>query len=186
MKKLMHLFTALMVMAMLMAMAAMGLAAPGQAGFQEYPLGDEQESNGLVIAGVYFQPVDMEPTGMGLPKEQADMHLEADISAGPDNRLGFGVGDFVPFLSVNYRATKLDSGEVVEGSFMPMNASDGPHYGANIKLLGAGKYKVEFIIDSPEKTGYMLHTDAETGVPGRFWKSPIIVSWDFDFIPRKW
>lgn len=178
-----YVFTLLMSMVMLVAAASIGFA---QAGFQEYPLGDEQEAHGLVIAGVYFQPVDMEPAGMGLTRDQADMHLEADISAGPDNQLGFGVGDFVPFLTVNYRATKLDNGEVVEGSFMPMNASDGPHYGANIKLLGAGQYKVEFIIDNPEKTGYMLHTDAETGVPGRFWTSPIVVSWTFDWIPRSW
>lgn len=182
MKKRNFLLTVVMTVLMMVATGAMGFAA----GFQEYPLGDEKESHGLVIAGVYFQPVVMEPAGMGLTPDQADMHMEADISAGPDNQYGFGVGDFVPFLSVNYRATKLSSGEVVEGSFMPMNASDGPHYGANIKLLGAGKYKVEFIIDSPSNTGYMLHTDKETGVPGRFWTAPIVVSWDFDFIPRKW
>jgi uncharacterized protein involved in high-affinity Fe2+ transport len=182
MKKKSYLFSVLMAMVMLVATATVGFAA----GFEEFPLGDEQEAHGLVIAGVYFQPVDMVPAGMGLTKEQADMHMEADISAGPDNQFGFGVGDFVPFLTVNYRATKLSSGQVVEGSFMPMNASDGAHYGANIKLIGAGRYKIEFIIDNPEKTGYMLHTDAETGVPGRFWTSPIVVSWDFDFIPRSW
>jgi uncharacterized protein involved in high-affinity Fe2+ transport len=185
MNKRNYLFTVVMAMVLLVAAATVGFAAPA-AGFQEYPLGDEKETHGLVIAGVYFQPVDMQPAGMGLTKDQADMHMEADISAGPDNQFGFGVGDFVPFLAVNYRATKLDSGEAVEGSFMPMNASDGPHYGANIKLLGAGKYKVEFIIDSPEKTGYMLHTDSVTGVPGRFWTAPIVVNWEFDFIPRKW
>lgn len=186
MKKRSYLLVVLVTILTLAVTAAAGFAAPAGKGFQEYPLGDEKEVHGLTIAGVYFQPVLMEPAGMGLTPDQADMHMEADISAAPDNQFGFGVGDFVPFLSVNYRAIKLDSGEVVEGSFMPMNASDGPHYGANIKLLGAGKYKVEFIIDSPEKTGYMLHTDKETGVSGRFWTAPIVVSWEFDWIPRKW
>jgi uncharacterized protein involved in high-affinity Fe2+ transport len=67
-----------------------------------------------------------------------------------------------------------------------MNASDGPHYGANLKLDGAGRYKVAFIIDNPEKQGFLLHVDKETGVPGRFWREPLEVSWDFDFIPRTW
>lgn len=182
MNKRFYLFTLAMAAMMIMSVAAVGLAA----GFQEYPLGDEQEVAGLVIAGVYFQPVEMDPKGMSLTPSQADMHMEADISAGPDNKFGFGTGDFVPFLTVKYRATKLATGEVVEGTFMPMNASDGPHYGNNIKLKGAGKYKIEFIIDSPSKTGYMLHTDSETGVPGRWWTKPIVVSWDFDFVPRKW
>jgi uncharacterized protein involved in high-affinity Fe2+ transport len=186
MKKRLSLLVVLVTMLTLVATAAVGFAAPGEKGFQEYPLGDEKEVHGLVIAGVYFQPVDMEPAGMGLTRDQADMHMEADISAGPENKYGFGVGDFVPFLSVNYRITKLDTGAVVEGSFMPMNASDGPHYGANIKLLGAGRYKVEYIIDSPERTGYMLHTDKETGVEGRFWTTPIVVDWEFDWIPRSW
>lgn len=181
-----NLLLVLVTMLTLVATTALGFAAPGQSGFQEYPLGDEREVNGLVIAGIYFQPVPMAPEGMGLTPAQSDIHLEADVSAGPDNGLGFGVGDFVPFLSVNYRVTKLSTGEVVEGSFMPMNASDGPHYGSNVKLLGAGQYKVEFTIDSPEKTGYMLHTDSETGVPGRFWTTPVVVSWEFDWIPRSW
>ena len=33
-------------------------AAPGEeAGFDEFPLGDEQEHGPLVVSGVYFQPV---------------------------------------------------------------------------------------------------------------------------------
>jgi uncharacterized protein involved in high-affinity Fe2+ transport len=67
-----------------------------------------------------------------------------------------------------------------------MNASDGPHYGANLKLDGAGTYKVKFIIRSPEDQGFLLHVDQETGVPGRFWNQPLVAEWDFDFIPRVW
>ncbi|GHV52626.1 amino acid ABC transporter substrate-binding protein [Deltaproteobacteria bacterium] len=162
--------------------------APGAAtkGFEEFPLGDEQEVGPLHVAGVYFQPVDMEPAGLGgLAASQADMHLEADISAREGNNLGYGTGDFVPNLTVKYRAQKK-GGKVIEGNFMPMNASDGPHYGSNVKLDGPGSYKITFIIESPEKQGYLLHVDKETGVSGHFWKQPLEVSWDFDFVPRAW
>lgn len=172
------------------AVANAAAPAPGTAqtkGFEEFPLGDEHEVGPLTIAGVYFQPVDMEPAGLGgLPASQADMHLEADISASEGNNLGYGVGDFVPYLTVKYKAQKQGSDKVIEGNFMPMSASDGPHYGNNVKLDGPGKYKITFIIENPEKQSYLLHVDKETGVTGRFWKEPITVSWDFDWVPRAW
>ena len=156
------------------------------AGFEEFPLGDPQKVGPLMVAGVYFQPVDMEPAGQaGLTAAQSDMHLEADISAAEGNDLGYGAGDFVPNLTVRYKAQKK-GGRLIEGTFMPMNATDGPHYGANVKLDGAGQYKITFIIESPEKQGYLLHVDKETGVSGRYWDKPLEVSWDFDFIPRAW
>ncbi|MDR0548201.1 MAG: iron transporter [Deltaproteobacteria bacterium] len=160
---------------------------PGEkAGFEEFPIGDDQDVGPLHIAGVYFQPVDMLPAGAGgLPAAQADMHLEADISANENNNLGYGAGDFVPNLTVRYKAQK-QGGKLIEGVFMPMSASDGPHYGNNVKLDGAGKYKITFIIESPDKQNYLLHVDKETGVEGRFWDKPIEVAWDFDFVPRKW
>ena len=172
------------------AVANAAAPAPGGAdtvGFEEFPLGDEHNVGPITIAGVYFQPVDMEPAGIGgLPASQADMHLEADITANEGNNLGYGVGDFVPYLTVKYTAQKVGSNKVIEGSFMPMSASDGPHYGNNVKLDGPGKYKITFIIENPEKQSYLLHVDKETGVTGRFWKEPISVSWDFDFVPRAW
>jgi uncharacterized protein involved in high-affinity Fe2+ transport len=177
-----------LVVAMMSASAFAAAPAPGEAtaGFEEFPIGDDQIVGPLNIAGVYFQPVDMLPAGQaGLPASQADMHMEADISAAEGNELGYGVGDFVPNLTVKYRIQK-QGGKLIEGTFMPMNASDGPHYGANLKLDGPGKYKVTFIVDNPEKQGFLLHVDKETGVPGRFWTKPIEVSWDFDFIPRAW
>jgi uncharacterized protein involved in high-affinity Fe2+ transport len=103
-----------------------------------------------------------------------------------NNGLGYGAGDFVPSLTVSYKIAKTGSPWVIEGTFMPMNASDGPHYGANIKLNGAGTYRVTFNIQSPETQGFLLHVDSETGVPGRFWQRPLVAEWDFDFIPRVW
>ena len=162
-------------------------AGGGQAaGFTEYPIGDEIEMENMNIAAVYFQPAQMEPSekaGLGL--SEADIHIEADIHALKDNQTGFGFGEWIPYLTVKYQVKNLDSGEEQEGTFMPMSASDGPHYGANIKMMGAGKYQLTFIIDSPEKQGYLLHVDEETGVPGRFWRKPIEVSWEFNYLPRK-
>ena len=184
---------ALFALVMAMGLAAFNCAsaaapAPGAetAGFEEFPLGDEFEVGPLHIAGVYFQPVDMEPVGAGgLAAADSDMHLEADISALEGNDLGYGAGDFVPYLTVRYKAVK-EGGKTIEGVFMPMSASDGPHYGNNVKLDGAGNYKITFIVDSPAKMNYLLHVDKETGVPGKFWTKPIEVSWDFEFIPRVW
>ncbi|MCW1085561.1 iron transporter, partial [Streptococcus anginosus] len=68
-------------------------AAPGEdAGFDEFPLGDDVFSGPLKISGVYFQPVDMEPQ-VQTPAKDSSMHIEADISAVEGNDLGYGVGD---------------------------------------------------------------------------------------------
>lgn len=154
---------------------------------KEYPIGDAQEVEGMSIAAVYLQPVEMEPVQKaGLKPSESDVHLEADISALENNSLGFGVGEFVPDLTVKYQLKNKDTGKEQSGSFMPMNAADGSHYGANVKMLGAGNYTVKFIIESPEKRDFLIHTDKATGVPGKFWTKPIEVSWDFSFVPRKW
>ncbi|MDR2433782.1 MAG: iron transporter [Treponema sp.] len=162
---------------------------PGEeAGFEEFPLGDDFELGPLNVAGVYFQPVDMVPASAGLPASQSDMHIEADISA-LENDLGYGVGDFVPYLTVQYEITKTSTGEKVEGTFMPMNASDGPHYGANVKLPGsggAGEYKVRYLIQNPEAQGYVLHVDSTTGVPGRFWGAPLTAEWTLTYAGPAW
>jgi uncharacterized protein involved in high-affinity Fe2+ transport len=165
-----------------------GGAAPAPAdaaGFTEYPVGDPLSLPPLEVAAVYFQPVDMEPAGMGLSAAESDMHLEADISAG-ENDLGYGVGDFVPNLTVDYSITREDGTVASEGTFMPMNASDGPHYGANVALPDAGTYKVKFEISPPDSNGHVLHVDKETGVTGKYWTTPIVAEWDFDYTPREW
>ena len=95
------------------------------------------------------------------------MHLEADISA-LENKLGYGVGDWVPYLTVDYKVIGEDGSAAAEGTFMEMSASDGPHYGANIALPESGTYTLEFTIHSPEENGYLLHVDAETGPGGSF------------------
>ena len=161
--------------------------APGEdAGFEEQPLGGEVHVGPLVVGGVYFQPVEMEPQ-VGTPAAESSMHIEADIAAAADNKLGYGAGDFVPGLTVDY-AIKDKSGNVVqEGTLMPMNASDGPHYGLNLPKLDAGTYDVSFMI-KPPSVG-LLHTDKTTGVEGRFWTEPLVAEfpdWQWDPTAVSW
>lgn len=158
------------------------------AGFQEYPIGDEQEAvkEHFKVALVYFQPIQMEPAGMMLDPDKADIHIETDIHATEGNNTGFGVGEWIPYLTIHYKFTKKETGESMEGVFMPMNADDGPHYGANVKMLGAGTYDCEFTIDSPARMNYGLHVDKETGVEGRLWDKPVVMKWVFNYVPRHW
>ena len=163
----------------------------GDKGFEEVPVGPHQDQNigPLTIGAVYFQPVDMVPAGMGLKASEASFHLEADIHANQKGtKLGYGKGEFIPDLTVNYEIVDKASGESVgKGTFMQMNASDGPHYGANVKLDKAGNYKLVLSIESPEKKGWMLHVDPATGVDGRFWTEPIKATFDdWKYTPRQW
>ena len=158
------------------------------AGFEEIQV-DENHSGPLTVNAVYFQPIDMEPSGMGLKAADASFHLEADIHANKKGtELGYGKGDFVPDLTVNYDIIDKTSNESVgSGTFMQMNASDGPHYGANVKLDKAGSYKLVLKIESPEKKGWMLHVDPETGVKGRFWTEPLEVTFpEWNYTPQEW
>ena len=164
--------------------------APGEdAGFEELPIGDDQEVGPLIISGVYFQPVDMEPAGNSLSKADSDCHIEADITASQEGTtLGYGKGDFVPWLQVKAIIQKKGSDkEPTEVAFMPMNASDGPHYGANFKFPeGVGVYDVKFVVSAPGND-YLLHVDKETGVTGRFWTEPLVAEWpDFEWNGPQW
>ena len=166
------------------------------AGFEEVPVGpsgtaeeQDQDAGPLTVGAVYFQPIDMEPSSMGLKAADASFHLEADIHANQKGtELGYGKGDFVPDLTVNYEIINNANNETVDsGTFMQMNASDGPHYGANVKLDKAGTYQLKLSIESPAKKGWMLHVDPETGVKGRFWTEPIEVTFDnWEYTPRQW
>ncbi|QGM80512.1 iron transporter [Otariodibacter oris] len=165
------------------ALLASILTAPSAFAFEEFPIGEAVTINNMEIAAVYLQPIDMEPRGIGLSAAQSDIHLEADIHATTGNVNGFGEGEWMPFLTVNYVLTNTDTNEKQEGTFMPMVASDGPHYGANIKMMGVGNYKLTYHIDPPAKAGMYRHTDADTGVE-RWWK-PFDVDFEFQFTGLK-
>ncbi|MBN9462055.1 MAG: iron transporter [Burkholderiales bacterium] len=151
----------------------------------EYPIGTPQNVAGMEIAAVYLQPVDMEPDGMMRKAAESDVHIEADIHALASNANGFPEGFWIPFLHIKYEIAKAGSTDVVSGEFMPMVASDGPHYGDNVKLQGPGKYKVKYTIYPPNAPQNPLahrfgrHTDRATGV--RPWFKPFEVEWEFTY-----
>ncbi|WP_291951476.1 iron transporter [Campylobacter sp.] len=146
----------------------------------EVPIGDPYELNGMEIAAVYLQPIEMEPRGIDLAASLADIHLEADIHALKGNKNGFPEGFWIPYLSIAYKLTNLDNSKVKTGTLMPMVADDGPHYGANIKMdAGIGNYELVFLIDNPEKQGFGRHVDKETGV-GK-WFEPFSVKYNFKY-----
>ena len=151
----------------------------------EYPIGVPEQRSGMEIAAVYLQPVRMEPEGMMTPAEKSDIHLEADIHALDTNANGFAEGAWIPYLRVDYALTKQGGGKEINGTFMAMTASDGPHYGDNVKLDGPGRYHVKFTIyppnDPDNKEGHHFgrHTDRLTGV--RPWFKKFDVEYDFIF-----
>ena len=169
--------------------SASAAAAPGEAaGFEETPIFEDIEAGGwLNVSAVYFQPV---PMTDGSTIEGKDIHLEADISALANN-FGFGVGDWVPYLTVDYKVLKADGSEEASGTFMEMSASDGPHYGANIAMPdGQGTYTLEITIKSPADNNYLLHTDAETGPGAKSFDDgvtwPLVVSESWDYVPLEY
>ena len=161
-------------------------ASPDEGGFQEFPIWEDEEIGFLNVNGVYFQPVPM--SGGNENFEDFDLHFEADVSALP-NDLGYGVGDWVPYMTVDYELTG-DNGDVITGTFMPMNADDGNHYGANIKMPNAGTYSVKLTFHSPEENGFLIHLDDETGPGGAFdeFEWPLVLELDdvWDYIPQEW
>ncbi len=149
----------------------------------EYPIGAPQQRYGMEIAAVYLQPVTMEPEGMMRPAEQSDIHLEADIHALAGNPQGFDEGFWMPYLVVKYELSRQGSDEKLGGDLMPMTASDGPHYGDNVKLLGPGRYHLKLSVQPPSMNPHAhfgRHTDRLTGV--RPWWKPFEVEFDFVFV----
>lgn len=150
------------------------LMAASAANAAEYPAGEPVIVDGMEIGAVYLQAVSMEPPGM-LPAKDADIHLETDIHATEDNINGFALGDWIPYLRIHYVLAK-QGGATIEGNFMPMVANDGPHYGANVKMDGPGRYHLTYTIQHPGPE-FSRHVDKETGVAP--WFDPITAEYDF-------
>jgi uncharacterized protein involved in high-affinity Fe2+ transport len=157
-------------------------ALSGAAAAKEYPIGKPQIVSGIEVAATYLQPIEMDPPGMMRAATESDLHLEADIHSAKGNANGFPEGDWLPYLVIGYELTKLPDGKTIKGDLMPMVANDGPHYGDNVKLLGAGKYKLTLTVSPPATTGHAAfgrHVDKETGVGP--WFAPFSVDYEFTF-----
>ncbi|WP_375465770.1 iron transporter [uncultured Methylobacterium sp.] len=167
----------LLTLPLLVGPTATGLA-------KEIPIGPHVTQNGLEVAAVYLQPIEMDPPDMMRVAAQSDLHLEADIKAAKDNRNGFAEGDWVPALTVAFEVVKLDGDKPTEqkasGGLMPMVANDGPHYGDNVKLFGPGRYRLKLTVAPPGAHAHFgRHVDKETGVAE--WFKPFDVIQDFTF-----
>lgn len=157
-----------------------GMAWGAQAA--ETPIGKPQVQGGMEVAAVYLQPIEMEPAGMMREAKASDIHLEADIRAVKGNTNGFGEGDWIPGLVVRYKLVKAGDPKAIEGDMMPMVASDGPHYGDNVKLMGPGQYRVKYTILPPSENPqahFGRHTDRLTGV--RPWFRTFDVEYEFTY-----
>ena len=177
-------FAVLLAAMMLLSMSAFAFAED-EAGFDEFDLGveGEQEVGFMTMAMVYFQPVDMEPADLAPSKEESDLHIEVDLTAN-ENGYGYPVDSWVPYLQIDYVIYDKDGKVVTDGSMMPMAASDGPHYGNNIKLA-EGEYSITLTIKAPD--AYLLHVDAETGVEEKsFWTEPYTVTWTGWNFVKQW
>jgi uncharacterized protein involved in high-affinity Fe2+ transport len=163
--------------------AAAALLGAGTFAFaKETPVGKPQSVGGMEVGAVYLQPIEMEPAGMMRDAKDSDVHLEADIHAGKENPNGFAKGDWIPYLVIGYELTKEGSDESRKGDFMPMVADDGPHYGDNVKMMGAGRYKLTLHIAPPDSNPHAhfgRHVDKETGVGP--WFKPFDAVYEFTY-----
>ncbi len=133
------------VMGFTMVCSFAGLGSAG-----EIQIGKTIERHGMEIAAVYLEPaVSQDDYWGGVPKEEgAVIHLEADIHATKDQKHGLGAGDWIPYLTVEYRLRNLKTGEEQEGLLWQMVATDGLHYGKNITLK-PGNYRLVLTIENP-------------------------------------
>lgn len=105
------------------------------------------------------------------------IHIEADIHATKGNPNGFGVGEWIPYLSISFELIDKKSNKtVLSGKFMPMVAKDGPHYGTTLRMPGVGEYKLKYKISPP---AIARHSDKLTGVED-YWKE-FEVAYDFEY-----
>ena len=87
-----------------------------------------------------------------------------------------------PTSASRYEITKAGSAQKIAGELMPMVASDGPHYGDNVKLAGPGKYTLKLSIAPPGGSAHAhfgRHTDKETGVGP--WFKPFTLQYEFTY-----
>lgn len=146
-----------------------GLGAPvegGGAPFREYPIG-EAEQNFLRVSAVWLPPVKLEGEDDALAGDHI-IHLEADVAALRGNPNGFGLGEWIPYLTITYRLTDPAGKQLLTGRLAPMVAADGPHYGATIPMPGPGSYLLTYEIQPPSAAGFGRHCDPVTGV-GEWW-----------------
>ncbi len=158
-------------------------AAPSPApsgSFREYLVGEvDRDKEHLRIGAVWFPAVAMD--GMPAPSGGDILHLEADIRATEANPNGFALGEFVPYLKIDYEIIPASGGTPLSGELSPMVARDGLHYGANVAMPHPGSYRLIYRVRPPSAGGLGRHDDPETGVAP--WWEPFEVAFDWEYEP---
>ena len=130
--------------------------------------------NKVESALIWVEPVKMSPMPTML-NGKYDIHNELDQHAITGDKMGFGVGGWIPDCQVACVIEKVNKKNTTSQkwinvfSMMSMVANDGPHYGRNIKLDGPGIYHETCKIDPPDWRGFYRHIDHETGVGSFFY-----------------
>lgn len=132
----------------------------------------------LSVGTVYLQPINMAPAGMMRPRDKSDIHLEIDIHAKANLKSrGFAPGDWLPNANVSYTIQKIGSSSPIQCGtdksgkplttchLMAMVASDGAHYGDNVKLDGPGFYVATFDAKT-DPMNFGWHTDTDSKILG--------------------
>lgn len=172
------------ILAAVAGASLLALAAAGPALAAGRTIGQPVEREEMVIVMQYIQAVTMDgmnhaghgATGGG----PGDAHFEAIIYASKNSSFGFQPGEWIPYLDIQFVVSKEGSDFKTAGRLMPMLASDGPHYGANLDLAGPGKYKVAMTFTPPSAEVFPRHTDKETAAAA--WWRPFTEEWDFTFV----
>jgi uncharacterized protein involved in high-affinity Fe2+ transport len=164
------------------ALAMLAALWSGQAAAAGRAIGQPIEKNELVLVIRYIQAVTMEGmAGMNHgPQGMGDAHLEAVVYASKNSKNGFQPGEWIPYLDLRYEVIKEGGAWKGSGQLTPMLANDGPHYGANLTLDGAGKYHLVIKVAPPSAAVFPRHTDKETGAAD--WWAPFTEEFDFTFV----
>jgi uncharacterized protein involved in high-affinity Fe2+ transport len=165
------------LVATVLAAGSVMLAPAAQA--REYPIGGPVQAHNLEIAANYLVGIEMAPMVPNMPMGAGVIHLETDVHAAADNPWGFPTDAWMPDLTIGYTLEKVGTPWHVTGRMRAMTAKDGPHYANNVKMDGAGTYKVTLRYASPETNGFLRHVDKETGVPG--WWQPFTEQFTFKY-----
>jgi uncharacterized protein involved in high-affinity Fe2+ transport len=146
---------------------------------REYFVGGPVHMHDMEIVANYLVGVEMAPMAPDMPMGADVIHLEADVHATADNANGYPDGAWIAYLTIDYAIEKQGTDWKSAGRLLPMQAKDGPHYAANVRMNGPGTYRVTYRFTSPEANGYLRHTDQETRVPA--WWAPFSETFTFAY-----
>jgi uncharacterized protein involved in high-affinity Fe2+ transport len=173
------------LIALLLSAAAIALGSSRSAIAQEIGLGPPvtRPDAMLTLRGELALPQAVDGTDetgrpVFVPAARGAFFLVVDVRAARGNKNGFGLDEFVPYLTVSYALKPKAGGEPVQGQLHQFVTRRGLRYGNNVPAPAPGPYTLTLTIEPPIKVGFGRHTDTETGV-ARWWQ-PFQVEWIAD------